>query len=190
MLRNLDIDKKEAGEQVGSDTFLSLRQKHCEDRRASGVVSSRTGWFSKQRISLLHESHNQNVHANFLPEWMFSVTDGFDIVVGNPPYVRIQTLKKQNPAYAKFLKSNYVSASKGNFDPYVVFVERGLQLLKRLGNLAYIMPHKFFNAQYGEPLRALLSKGKHLSHIVHFGDQQVFPGVTTTSVTTSLGSGH
>ena len=40
------------------------------------------------------------------------------------------------------------------------------------------MPHKFFNAQYGKPLRALLSKGKHLSHIVHFGDQQVFPGVT------------
>ena len=60
----------------------------------------------------------------------------------------------------------------------MAFVERGLQLLEKHGNLAYIMPHKFFNAQYGEPLRTLLSKGKHLSHIVHFGDQQVFPGAT------------
>jgi hypothetical protein len=59
-----------------------------------------------------------------------------------------------------------------------VFVELGLKLLHRQGQLAYILPHKFFNAQYGEPLRRLLADSKHLRHVVHFGDQQVFPGAT------------
>ncbi len=53
-----------------------------------------------------------------------------------------------------------------------------MKLLRRQGQLAYILPHKFFNAQYGEPLRKLLAEGKHLRHVVHFGDQQVFPGAT------------
>ena len=106
------------------------------------------------------------------------IESGFDIVIGNPPYVRIQTLKQKDPKQVAFLKDHYESAGKGNYDLYVVFVERGMQLLKSTGNLAYILPHKFFNAQYGEPLRKLLAKGKHLRHVVHFGNQQVFPGAT------------
>jgi hypothetical protein len=106
------------------------------------------------------------------------VESGFDVVIGNPPYIRIQTLKQKNPEMVDFLKEHYESARKGNYDIYVVFVERGLQLLKPTGNLAYILPHKFFNAQYGEPLRTLIARGSYLSHVVHFGDQQVFPGAT------------
>ena len=104
------------------------------------------------------------------------IESGFDIVIGNPPYVRIQTLKRQDPKLVEFYKQHYQSAKKGNYDLYVVFVEAGLNFLKQDGHLAYILPHKFFNAQYGEPLRGLLAKGRHLRHVVHFGDQQVFPG--------------
>ena len=46
------------------------------------------------------------------------------------------------------------------------------------GQFVYILPHKFFNAQYGEPLREIISRGKHLRHVVHFGDQQIFDGAT------------
>lgn len=106
------------------------------------------------------------------------VESGLDIVIGNPPYIRLQTLKQKNAALVDFLKDHFESARKGNYDVYVVFVKRGMQLLKPTGNLAYILPHKFFNAQYGEPLRALISRGRQLRHIVHFGDQQVFPGAT------------
>ncbi len=109
---------------------------------------------------------------------VFQRKDGFDVVIGNPPYIRVQTLQDSAPKQVEYLKSHYVTASKGNFDVYVVFVERGLRLLQSQGNLSYILPHKFFNAQYGQPLRKLLSDGKHVSHIVHFGDQQVFPGAT------------
>lgn len=103
---------------------------------------------------------------------------GFDVVIGNPPYIRIQTMKEWAPTEVELYKKYYHSASKGNYDIYVVFVERGLSLLNKSGRLGFILPHKFFNAQYGEPLRTILSKGKHLSNVVHFGDQQVFAGVT------------
>jgi hypothetical protein len=106
-------------------------------------------------------------------------TPGFDVVIGNPPYIRIQALKEWAPLEVEFYKHRYVSAGKGNYDIYVVFVEKGLSLLNGKGRLGYILPHKFFNAQYGGPLRGLISNGKHLAEVVHFGDRQVFSGATT-----------
>lgn len=104
---------------------------------------------------------------------------GFDAVIGNPPYIRIQTMKEWAPLEVEFYKTAFASAGKGNYDIYVTFVEKGLGLLNAKGRLGFILPHKFFNAQYGEPLRALLAKGQHLSEVIHFGDAQVFAGATT-----------
>jgi hypothetical protein len=103
---------------------------------------------------------------------------GFDAVIGNPPYIRIQTMKEWASSEVEIYKARYTSASKGNYDIYVVFIERGLSLLNKSGRLGFILPHKFFNAQYGHPLRGLLAKGKHLAEVVHFGDKQVFAGAT------------
>jgi type I restriction-modification system DNA methylase subunit len=103
---------------------------------------------------------------------------GFDAVIGNPPYIRIQTMKEWAPIEVELYKQQYASASKGNYDIYVVFVERGLNLLNKRGRLGFILPHKFFNAQYGQPLRGVLAEGKHLAEVVHFGDQQIFAGAT------------
>ena len=104
---------------------------------------------------------------------------GFDAVVGNPPYIRIQTLRDTQPDAVEYFGHRYVSAAKGNYDIYVIFVERALALLNKDGRSGYILPNKFFSAEYGTPLRTLLSKGKHLKHIVHFGDQQIFSTATT-----------
>ena len=104
---------------------------------------------------------------------------GFDAIVGNPPYIRIQTMKEWAPLEVEYYKRAYAAAGKGNYDIYVVFVERALSLLNPRGRLGFILPHKFFNAQYGEPLRKLLAGGRHLAEIVHFGDQQVFHNATT-----------
>jgi type I restriction-modification system DNA methylase subunit len=104
---------------------------------------------------------------------------GFDVVIGNPPYERIQVMQANAPEAAEFLKANYRAAASGNFDIYVCFIERGLQLLNANGFLGYICPHKFFQAEYGAPVRKLLSDGKHVRHIVSFGDQQIFPQVST-----------
>lgn len=104
---------------------------------------------------------------------------GFDAVIGNPPYIRIQALKEWAPKEVEFYKERYVSAQKGNYDIYVVFVEKGLELLNECGRLGYILPHKFFNAQYGAPVRKLIADGCHLADVVHFGDKQIFASATT-----------
>jgi len=104
---------------------------------------------------------------------------GFDVVIGNPPYIRIQTLKETTPKTVQYYNERYKSTIKGNYDIYVVFVEKGLQLLNKKGKLGFILPHKFFNAKYGQALREILSKGKHLEQIVHFGVEQVFLDATT-----------
>lgn len=104
---------------------------------------------------------------------------GFDAVIGNPPYIRIQAMKEWAPKEVEYYKKTYHSASKGNYDIYVVFVEKGLDLLKEKGLLGYILPHKFFNAKYGQQLRSIIVDGQNLDKVVHFGDQQVFEKATT-----------
>ncbi len=104
---------------------------------------------------------------------------GFDAVIGNPPYIRIQTMQETDPESANYLNTHFAAAAKGNYDIYVVFIERALSLLNPRGRQGYIVPHKFFNAQYGEALRKHLCDGRHIWGITHFGHQQVFDGATT-----------
>jgi len=104
---------------------------------------------------------------------------GFDAVIGNPPYIRIQAMKEWAPLEVEYYKQRFASASKGNYDIYVAFVEKGLELLNDNGRFGFILPNKFFNALYGANIRKILAEGRNLSKIVHFGDQQVFSGSTT-----------
>ncbi len=64
----------------------------------------------------------------------------------------------------EFYKKIYKAAGKGNYDIYVVFVEKGLSLLNSKGRLGFIVPHKFFNAQYGEAVRGLIAEEKNLAN--------------------------
>ena len=95
---------------------------------------------------------------------------GFDIVIGNPPYVRIQTLDRDE---VRFYNDKY-DAATGNYDIYCLFVDRGLQLLKPGGRLGFIIPNKFLHADYGKGLRHLLSQEQAVERVVDFGDAQVF----------------
>ena len=106
------------------------------------------------------------------PEW----EGGFDAVIGNPPYVRIQGFPEDQ---IKYLTTHYRSAT-GNCDLYVSFVERGFALLRDGGVLGFIVPNKFFRTDYGEGLRGLLSGKRALSRIVDFGANQVFAATTYT----------
>ena len=138
-------------------------------------------FYEQQQLALLDEEEAYRLNVF---EWEAAFPEvfsegGFDGVIGNPPYIRIQAMKEWAPVEVEFYKERYRSASKGNYDIYVVFVEKGLGLLNENGRLGFILPHKFFNAKYGEPVREIVAAGNHLDTIVHFGDQQVFAGATT-----------
>lgn len=104
---------------------------------------------------------------------------GFDAVIGNPPYVRSINLKESNPVLWNLYRSRYRSASEKEWDIYLIFVEKALELLSNNGKLGYILPNKFLNSQVGEQLRAVLSEGQHLERLVHFGAFQIFQNATT-----------
>ena len=105
---------------------------------------------------------------------------GFKLILGNPPYVRIQTLSEFMPdqlAYFQDARSGYESALSHNFDVYQLIVERAFKFLAADGYLAYIVPNRFTNLVPAGTMRGLV--GPRLLRLVHFGEKQVFEGRST-----------
>ena len=124
------------------------------------------------------DPYNQNAKADFFdPHWMFGIEDGFDIVIGNPPYVRQEQITAIKPQ----LKPLY-ECYTGVADLYVYFFERALQLLKPGGVLTYICSNKYFRANYGEKLRNLLSQKTRIQTLIDFGDAPVFTAIAYPSI--------
>ena len=176
---SLIADKAVAGDAAfdWEKEFSKIMGSARVSRAESGVAPDS----SKTQISSAEKSEERSVRRDTehrTPE-ACAPQHGFDIVIGNPPYERIQTMMGNAPQAVEFLKANYRSAGSGNFDIYVCFIERGLQLLKADGHFGFICPHKFFQAEYGEPVRKLLSAGQYVRHILSFGDVQIFPQVST-----------
>jgi hypothetical protein len=111
-------------------------------------------------------------------EWRFEFPEvldaegdfvGFDVIIGNPPYVRQEAIKSFKP-YLKELFSTYTGVA----DLFVYFYELGLRLLKPGGHLTFISSNKYFRAGYGEKLRGLLSEETTIANLIDFGDYPVF----------------
>jgi hypothetical protein len=118
-----------------------------------------------------------DLHALFSP---VMTAGGFSAVVGNPPYIRIQTLAEYLPdqlTYFQDARSGLVSSQAYNFDTYLLFIERALTLLAPRGRLAFIVPNRFTNGLAGSHVRRVL--GPRLERLVHFGEEQVFEHRTT-----------
>ena len=102
---------------------------------------------------------------------------GFDVVIGNPPYIRIQNSTKYSPAEVEFFRkslSPYSTAEHDDFDKYLLFIERAVGLANEAGRVGMIVPHKFMTIQSGRALRRLIANGRLLDETVHFGAKQVF----------------
>lgn len=108
----------------------------------------------------------------------FEENNGFSVIIGNPPYVRIQNMVEYLPdeemAFYAHADIGYETAQENNYDRYSVFVERALELLSDCGTLGYIVPQKFLTLKSGENLREIIATGNHLRKIIHFGAEQVF----------------
>lgn len=107
---------------------------------------------------------------------------GFDAIVGNPPYIRVQNIVHYSPEEYSFYKSEYSgfdTATSQLLDKYYLFIERALSLLNPNGMLGYIVPHKFMTIKSGEILRRKLTENDHVYKILHFGTFQVFKNRST-----------
>lgn len=100
---------------------------------------------------------------------------GFDIVLANPPYVRMELFKDQKPA----LKKNFPRVHAERADLYCYFYARALQLLRPGGMLVFISPNKWFRAGYGSGLRCLIAETCDVISITDFGELPVFQSAAT-----------
>ena len=99
---------------------------------------------------------------------------GFDVVIGNPPYVHLENIIETSN---KLEKAGYSTYNKRG-DLYCLFVEKAFQLANSNGLVSYIMPNKWLQAGYGKELRAFFLT-KRLERLIDFGDIQIFEGATT-----------
>jgi len=110
---------------------------------------------------------------------MHDIADAFDVVIGNPPYVR------QEKITYKDLLSQHYDVFNRVADLYTYFYERGIKLMKDDAVLSYITSNKFFRARYGVSLRTYLKSTTALKSVVNFGDKHVFEAITNTVVITA-----
>lgn len=161
---------------VYQKTKLRNRDKELRDELAKllsddNVIASED---AKQMVAW--NPYDQNGKSSFFDsEWMFGIKDGFDIVIGNPPYIEAKKLK------GKADKLRDYRVYSGSADYSIYFVEKGLNLCKNNGVVYYITTNKFFNTGYGKNLKKLILK-KEIEHIINFEQVEVFENVLVSSV--------
>jgi hypothetical protein len=106
---------------------------------------------------------------------VFRERGGFDVLIGNPPYIRIQNIDAHE---ASILKQLYRAAT-GKFDIYVLFVEASFKIITKTGTICFIHPHRFLTADYGKSFKAILDTTRGLRSAILFGVEQVFETATT-----------
>lgn len=119
---------------------------------------------------------DQNSSSPFFdPEWMFGVKNGFDIVIGNPPYVQLQA--NDGALGTMYEKLNYETFVRTG-DIYSLFYERGYQLLVSKGHLCYITSNKWMRAAYGEKTRKFFAEKTNPKVLIDFAGVKIFESAT------------
>ncbi|MDD4082943.1 MAG: Eco57I restriction-modification methylase domain-containing protein [Sphaerochaetaceae bacterium] len=157
-----------------------ILMKKIEDIEWEFIKESLKEQKKENEIKELEKFKSSKAKPFFLWELYFSdvfrrENPGFDVVIGNPPYVRVQKVDTD-------LKQGYIKkyfSANGKFDLYLLFVEQGINLLNESGNISYIMPNKFTNASYGKNLRNLILEKTDVKIYIDFGDKGVFESATT-----------
>lgn len=188
-LRDPSIDEKERELAEANERYFAARtartkrkwrERIFELRDELAALLEQDRFLSKGAArQLVHwNPFDQNAAADFFdPEWMFQLADGFDITIGNPPYVRHEDISEQAP----LLKPHYESAAS-RADLYVFFYERAVRLLKPDGAFAFITSNKWYRAKYGEKLREWMNRHTRLRKIIDFGDEAVFDAIAYPTI--------
>lgn len=111
---------------------------------------------------------------------VFQQQGGFDVVIGNPPYVDSETMKRETPQLREKYSSLFKETAKGNWDLFIIFIHQGIKILRKEGFISYITPNKLIGEKYSESLRKFISKKRVVflrdySSIEIFNEADVYP---------------
>lgn len=164
VLRSADLEKVENDLRNVRESYfnarersekLRLRRRDAELRGELARTLEKHGFGrdSAEAVSCW-DLYDQNACATwFDPEWMFNLSTGFDLVIGNPPYVRGDKVQEKAR-----LRAEFGEFYNGSADIYTYFFRRGVDLLCSGGLLCFITSNKFMRAMYGRPLRVFLEQ--------------------------------
>jgi type I restriction-modification system DNA methylase subunit len=190
LLTNPDVADKEAELREANASHFAAKRFADKRKRKARILKLRDELAGLLKAELMlapgdaermthWDPFDQNIHAGFFdPEWMYGFQEGFDIVIGNPPYVRQEAIKEQKAE----LKPHYPHSYSGTADLYVYFYERSFQLLKPGGCLSFITSNKWFRARYGQDLRQYMATHTELRQIIDFGDEDVFDALAYPTI--------
>ena len=161
-----------------TSTKHRLREKDLALREELIELLSNENNFASDDAKQLAEwnPYDQNAVSPFFdPEWMFGVNNGFDIVIGNPPYIQLQN---NGGELAKLYEGCGYSTFARTGDIYCLFYERGWQLLKKDGHLCYITSNKWMRAGYGEKTRDFFANKTNPLLLIDFAGVKIFESAT------------
>ena len=138
------------------------------------------------------DQFDQNDYAPFFdPEWMFGLTEKFDITIGNPPYVRQEKIDELYKGFKADLETIYgkkdtrgtpLGSYSGTADLYVYFIQRSIELLNPGGAFSFITSNKWYRAKYGERLRGWINRQAEIKTVIDFGDAEVFEAIAYPTI--------
>ncbi|WP_332307607.1 Eco57I restriction-modification methylase domain-containing protein [Leptospira noguchii] len=176
LLKLMEDENSESADRLFKHSDIKLLPDlHNNIKCGNSLIGS--DFYEEKDLSLFGKTELRKVNTF---DWEQEFVDvfnggGFDCVIGNPPYVRQETLGEEFKLYAK---DHFKATFSGTADLYVYFIEKGLSLLKKDGFYSIIVANKWMRANYGEALRKFL-KSKRIFEIIDFGDLPVFKSATT-----------
>ena len=155
---------------------FDCREKDAELREELAAELEGAGFSPDTAGKIAHwNPYDQNAVADwFDDEYMFGVSSGFDVVIGNPPYISALDFTSIYGAEAREVLKAIYDTAKGSYDIYVLFIEKGMNLIHPGGVLSYITPNKYLSAKYAVALREYILKNGLLEHIVDLSSIKIF----------------
>ena len=168
---------------------LMREEEACRIELVNALTELSTEWALDSQTGIVNEAqkiaqwnpYDRNAVADFFDaEEMFGVKDGFDIIIGNPPYIdyRHEMVVNLAPALQAYFGDFFFRTA----DISVYFYKRAAELLKSGGILTYICTNKFFRAAYGKNLRQFLATEMSLKNLLDFGSISVFEAAVDTCI--------
>lgn len=164
---------------------LSAKEKNDFRKKADQITEE-----IKKIETEIEEIKSNKIYENAF-EWRFEFPEvldengnfvGFDVVIGNPPYMRRTSIENNSKL---FFENHYLTAYK-QYDLYILFIEKGLQLSRKDATLCFINPIKFLSSDYGLAIREILLKNYDIKGIVDISQIEIFDNALTYTCILSI----